>query len=97
VVRAPETFHFVTYCFYFCSKSILHDVNERVDILARKAVISGGHAMGHADILHAIREAGRMEDSRWNSDSTTTGKLKDGRVKLVTARHECFAAAIEEL
>jgi hypothetical protein len=37
--------------------------NERADRLAGKAVISDGRAMDHDDVLHALRGAGKVEDS----------------------------------
>jgi hypothetical protein len=37
--------------------------NKRADRLAGTAVISDGRAMDHADVSHALRKAGRVEDS----------------------------------
>jgi hypothetical protein len=37
---------------------------------------------------HALREAGRVEDSLGDKDSNTMERLKDGQVKLGPARHE---------
>jgi ribonuclease HI len=37
--------------------------NERADRLAGTGVISDGRAMDHADVLHALRAAGRVENS----------------------------------
>jgi hypothetical protein len=45
--------------------------NERADRLAGTAVISDSRAMDHADMLHALREAGRVEDSLGDKESNT--------------------------
>jgi ribonuclease HI len=45
--------------------------NERADRLAGTAVISDGCAMDRADVLHALREAGSVEDSLGDKESST--------------------------
>jgi ribonuclease HI len=45
--------------------------NEQADRLNGTAVISDGHAMDHADELHALLEAGRVEDLLEDGDSST--------------------------
>jgi hypothetical protein len=61
---------------------------EQADRLAGTAVISDGCAMDHADVLHALREVGRVEDSLGNNESDTMERLRDGQVKLGAARYE---------
>jgi hypothetical protein len=66
--------------------------NEHTYMLAVKAVILVGSAMDNADILHALLEAGRVEHS-WDGDSMSMARLKDGHIKLDSARHKCFAGS----
>jgi hypothetical protein len=70
--------------------------NERADRLTGAAVISDGRAMDHADVLHALREAGRVEDSLGDKESSTMERLKDGQVKLGAARYEHYAGSQNE-
>jgi hypothetical protein len=44
-------------------------------------------------VLHAIREAGRVEDSLGDKESSTMERLSDGQVKLGTARYEQYAGS----
>jgi hypothetical protein len=67
--------------------------NERDDRLAGTVVISDGRAMNHADVLHALREAGRVEDSLGDKESSTVERLRDGQVKLGSARYEHHAGS----
>jgi hypothetical protein len=39
-------------------------------------------------VVHALREAGRVEDSLRDKESSTIERLRDGQVKLGTARYE---------
>jgi hypothetical protein len=41
------------------------------------AVISDGHSMDHADVLHALSEAGRVADSLGDRESDTMEILRD--------------------
>jgi hypothetical protein len=65
--------------------------NERADRLAGTAIISDGRAMDHADVLHSSCEAGRVEESLGDCDSSTMERLRVGQVKLDTSRHEHYA------
>jgi hypothetical protein len=57
------------------------------------AVVSDGRAMGHADVVHALREAGRVEDSLGDSDSIFMDRIRDGQVKFGAARHNNYAGS----
>jgi hypothetical protein len=70
--------------------------NEWDDRLARTVVISDGQAMDHADVLHAFREAGRVEDLLRDGESITMERLRDGQVKLCAFRHEKVVAVRDE-
>jgi hypothetical protein len=60
-------------------------------MLAGKVEISGGCVMDHADVGHALRETGRVDDFCWDGESTIIARLMDGNVKLRMATHECSA------
>jgi hypothetical protein len=49
--------------------------------------------MNYADVLHAHHEAGRVDDSLDDGDSSTMARLRDGQDKLGTARHEHYACS----
>jgi hypothetical protein len=49
--------------------------------------------MNHADVLHALCEAGRVKDSLGNKESSTMERLRDGQVKLGAARYEQYAGS----
>jgi hypothetical protein len=70
--------------------------NERADRLAGMGVIFDGRAMDHADMLHALNEAGRV-DSLADSESDTMERLKDGQVKLGAARYEHHAGSQKQI
>jgi hypothetical protein len=61
---------------------------KEINQLAGTAVISDGHAMDPADMLHELGGAGRVEDSLGDGDSNTMEKLRDGQVKLDVVRYE---------
>jgi hypothetical protein len=44
-------------------------------------------------VLHAVREAGSVEDSLGDSVSDAMERLRDGQVKLDAARHEHYAGS----
>jgi hypothetical protein len=44
-------------------------------------------------VLHALREAGSVEDSLGNNESSTMERLRDGQVKLGAARYEQYAGS----
>jgi hypothetical protein len=67
--------------------------NECADMFTLKAVLSGGRTMDHGDVLHCFREAGWVEDSHEHGNSTTIVRLRDGHIKLGTARHEHFVGS----
>jgi hypothetical protein len=46
------------------------------------AVISDDRAMDHADVLHALCKADRVEDSFRDDEPNTMERLRDGQVKL---------------
>jgi hypothetical protein len=50
--------------------------NERPDSLAGTVVISAGRAMDHDGVLHALCEAGRVDDSLGDGESNTIGKIE---------------------
>jgi hypothetical protein len=54
---------------------------------------SDGHAMDRADVLHALREAGRVDDSFGDKELNTIERLRDGQVKLGATRYEKFAGS----
>jgi hypothetical protein len=60
--------------------------NEQTHRLAQMSVILNGREMDQADVLHDFHEAGKMEDSLEEGDSSTLARLRDGHFKLVTAR-----------
>jgi hypothetical protein len=43
--------------------------------------------MDYPDILHALREEGRLEDSHGDGDSTSMAKLMNYHIKFGRARH----------
>jgi hypothetical protein len=61
-------------------------MNELTGLLERLLFM-----MDHADVLHALREVGRMEDSLGDKESSTLERLRDGQVKLGAARFEQYA------
>jgi hypothetical protein len=67
--------------------------NERADMLAETAVIFYGRAMDHADVLHALREAERVEDALGDIESDTTERLRDGQVRFGAAIYEQYACS----
>jgi hypothetical protein len=56
-------------------------------------VCNDGRAIDHADVLHALRETGRVEDSLGDKESITMERLRDGQVKLGAARYEQYAGS----
>jgi hypothetical protein len=50
-------------------------------------IISDGRARDHADVLHALSEEGRLDDSTGDSESDPMERLRDGQVKLCAARY----------
>jgi hypothetical protein len=61
------------------------------------AVIFNGRAMDHADALHALREAGRLEVSLGDKESNTMERLRYGEVKIGAARHEHYAGSQRQM
>jgi hypothetical protein len=53
--------------------------------------------MGDADVLHALREARRVEDSLGDKELSTMERLRDGQVKLGAARYEQYAGSQRRL
>jgi hypothetical protein len=70
--------------------------NERADKLAGTVVIFDGRVMDHADVLHALREAERLEDSLRDCESDSMKRLSDEHVRLGVARHEHYAGIKDE-
>jgi hypothetical protein len=66
--------------------------DERADRIAVTAVISDGRAIDHADVLNALREAGKVEGSLRDSESDTMERIRNGQVKL-GARYEQYAGS----
>jgi hypothetical protein len=60
-------------------------------------VISDGCAMNHADVLHTLCEAGRVEDTLGDGDSNTLERLRNSQVKLGAARHKHFAGSQRQM
>jgi hypothetical protein len=57
--------------------------NEQADSLAGTAVNSDSRATDHANVLHAVNEAERVEDSLGDEESNKrVERLRDGQVKL---------------
>lgn len=71
--------------------------NERADRLASCAPIASGRAMDRADILNAIREKGRTEDSQNDEDSTSVSRLLELGVKCGAARLERHTGHMRQL
>jgi hypothetical protein len=67
--------------------------NERANRLAGTAVIYYGSAMNHSDVLHALCEAERVDDSLEDSESDTMERLRDGHVKLGVTRYEQYVGS----
>jgi hypothetical protein len=55
--------------------------NEQVDRLVGTAVISDGCTMDHVDVLHALCEVGKVEDSLGDGDSNTMERLRDVQIR----------------
>jgi hypothetical protein len=53
--------------------------------------------MDHADVLPALREVGRMENSLRDGDSNTVERLRDSQVKLGVARHEYYTGSLNHM
>jgi hypothetical protein len=49
--------------------------------------------MDHADVLHALREAGGVKDSLGDDESNTMERLRDGQVKLGVPRYKQYAGS----
>jgi hypothetical protein len=49
--------------------------------------------MNHADVFHALREAGRVGDSLRDYESDTMERLRDGQVKLGASIYEQYAGS----
>jgi hypothetical protein len=64
--------------------------NELADRFHGTAVISDGRAMDHADVLHALREAGKVEASLGDDKSNTMERLRD---KFGAAIYEHYAGS----
>jgi ribonuclease HI len=71
--------------------------NERADRLAGSATVGNGRAMDQADILHALREAGRVKDSSHDCDSATLTRFQEIHVRRGEARRECYAGSHRRL
>jgi hypothetical protein len=54
------------------------------------AVILDGRAMDHADVLHALREVGRVVTLFRDGDSNIVERLRDCQAKLGMASHERY-------
>ena len=71
--------------------------NERADWLAGTAAVACGHAMDRADIINALRDAGREKD--WNADieSATLTRLREHRVPRGIATHERHGGVLRRM
>ena len=65
--------------------------NERADQLAGSANIDEGHALDRADIINAIREAGRKVDCPDICESASLSRMKELGVKRGIAKYERLA------
>jgi hypothetical protein len=70
---------------------------ERADRLAGTALISDGCAMDHVDVLQALSEAGRVEDSLGDKELSTMERLRDVQVKLGAVRYEQYAGSQRQI
>jgi hypothetical protein len=83
LVGVSQTVNFVTNWFLFVFMAML--VRRHMsELTAGMAVISNCRANNHADVLHVLREAGRVKHSFGNGYSSIR---KDSQVNLGTARH----------
>jgi hypothetical protein len=48
-------------------------------------------------VLHALRQAGRVEDSLGDKESSTIERLRDGQAKLGEARYKHYAGSQRRL
>jgi hypothetical protein len=71
--------------------------NERAGRLAGMIVISNGRAMDHADVLHALCEAGRLEDSLGEGDSSTMERLKNSHIYRIATNLHTNASSQREI
>jgi hypothetical protein len=72
MVEVCETNNFSIIVFLFVRKYAGIMGNERADRHAGTAVISDGRAIDNGDVLHALREVERIEDSLRDGDSRDT-------------------------
>jgi hypothetical protein len=49
--------------------------------------------MNIADVLHVLREAGRVENSLGDKEYSTIERLRDGQVKLGAARYKQYGGS----
>jgi glyoxylase-like metal-dependent hydrolase (beta-lactamase superfamily II) len=67
--------------------------NERADRLAGKATMESGQSMDRSDILHAIKEASRENDSPKDIESVSLTRLYEHQVERGVAREERFSGS----
>ena len=84
-------------CFIFVPGHAGIRGNERADQLASRATVGKGRSMDRSDILNALREAGRINDSIMANESVTMNRLFDLQVKRGVARDERFAGSLRRI
>jgi hypothetical protein len=86
-----EAVEFGKYQFYFCLRPCWskYEMNELIGLL--DGCYSDGCAMDHADVLHALRETGRVEDSLGDKESRIMEK--GGQVRLDAAKYDQYACS----
>ena len=67
--------------------------NERADRLACMATVESGQAMDCSDILNALKEAGRANESRDENGSATMIRLHELQVRSGEAKQEQYAGS----
>jgi hypothetical protein len=67
--------------------------NERADFLAGTAIMESVRSMDRSDILRAIKEAGRENDSSKDIESVSMTRLHEHQVKRGVAREERFSGS----
>ena len=80
-------------CFIFVPGHAGVRGNERADFLAGGAAMESGRSMDRSDILHAIREDSRENDSSKDIESVSMTRLYEHQVGRGVAREERFSGS----
>ena len=80
-------------CFIFVPGHVGVKGDEKADQLAATATVGSGRAMDRSDVLNALREVGRANDSVSEDESTSLTRMLEHQVKRGKARHERYAGS----